>query len=331
MAPWSVQKTELGLIYLSASGLMLFDGQHARCITDVRIPPHILRGTSAQLAVSDYLFQPTLTTYLYGALSEEDGTLGSLMTSNFHNTNPVDGINNDIRSFYYNGKYYIYWNNRDRLNGATHEVGGNYQSHTTLCVDLRVQGFPITTLSMKPWDVFVDDQQKAYVLGNMPNDMTEFVYRQANMIAETQESGGEYGRTKYIYDFDGNRDVQIPYHLRTGQQTLDTPTVQKRFSGIKIHSEHYRGELHVRTYIDDKYVCDGRITPYTNAQKSITINLPSGRSTGYSIDVEVAGTVPIRAFEFIYDDVATTAMSEMHAARDNPMIPKGLNYFSYGD
>ncbi len=330
IAPWSAQKTELGLIYLSSSGLMLFDGQHARCITDVRIPPHVLRGASAQLSASDYLFQPTVTTYLYGALSEEDGTLGSIKTANFHSTNPVDGIVYDVRSFYYNGKYYMYWVNKSTA-GFLPNVAGNYQSHTTICVDLRVQGFPVTTLSMKPWDVFVDDQQKAYVLGNMPNDMTEFVYRQANMIADVQESGGEYGKTKFIYDFDGNRDVLIPYHVRTGQQTLGSPTAQKRFYGVKIYSEHYRGELHVRVYVDDKYVCDGRVTPYSNAQKSVMINLPNGRSTGYSIDVEVAGTVPIRAFEFVYDTVVTTANGAVLSAQNNQLIPKGLNYFSYGE
>jgi hypothetical protein len=189
---------------------------------------------------------------------------------------------------------------------------------------------------MKPWDVFVDDQQKAYVLGRMPTEnssalMTQFVLWQAHMVADTQTIGGKYsyGMDKFIYDLDGNNDVKIPYHLRTGQQTLNIPTIPKRFYGIKFYSEHYQGELHVRVYIDDKYVCDGRVVPYLNSTKAIMINLPNNRNIGYSIDVEVAGTVPLRAFEFLYDEIETTLIKEAHSVQNSPPLPNGPNSYRY--
>lgn len=46
IAPYSVQKTSYGLIYLSHRGLMLFDGTHAKPLTDARIKPKTLLGPS---------------------------------------------------------------------------------------------------------------------------------------------------------------------------------------------------------------------------------------------------------------------------------------------
>lgn len=39
-----------------------------------------------------------------------------------------------------------------------------YEAHSTLCIDLMAEGMPITTLGLKPIDVFVDEFEDAYVL-----------------------------------------------------------------------------------------------------------------------------------------------------------------------
>ena len=46
VAPYSVQKTSYGLIYLSHRGLMIFNGTHAKPLTDTRIRPKTLLGPS---------------------------------------------------------------------------------------------------------------------------------------------------------------------------------------------------------------------------------------------------------------------------------------------
>lgn len=46
VAPYSVQKTSYGLIYLSHRGLMVFNGTHAKPLTDTRVRPKTLLGPS---------------------------------------------------------------------------------------------------------------------------------------------------------------------------------------------------------------------------------------------------------------------------------------------
>ena len=58
IAPRSVQKTGAGLVYLSKRGLMLFDGQVARCITDMKVPgkffTHPSVGADSIYSISEF-------------------------------------------------------------------------------------------------------------------------------------------------------------------------------------------------------------------------------------------------------------------------------------
>ena len=69
-------------------------------------------------------------------------------------TVPVDGPIRAIGSFYYDGKYCIYWKHGY----------DNYKSHTALFIDLQAQGTPITTSSIRIADAFVDSNENVYVL-----------------------------------------------------------------------------------------------------------------------------------------------------------------------
>jgi hypothetical protein len=154
IAPYTVQKTNKGLVYLSKRGLMIFDGMNAQCITDNRIPSNMLLGPSKLLYPVNFWWMPTKLGYFYGNFAFNDGVYYPDESANrFYQTNPIPSAIYDIKSFYHNGRYFLVYVKSDY-----------YSAHTTICIDLQVEGFPITTLGMKPIDVIVNELDDAYVL-----------------------------------------------------------------------------------------------------------------------------------------------------------------------
>ena len=88
----------------------------------------------------------------YMDLAGEDSILGSAYVFNLDNTKPIDGYNRFIKSFYHLGKYYLFY------------TGDDYAANTAVCVDMQMEGFPITTLGMKALDAHVDEYEQAFVL-----------------------------------------------------------------------------------------------------------------------------------------------------------------------
>ena len=177
IAPYTVQKTNKGLIYLSKRGLMIFDGMDAQCITDNRIPSNMLLGPSKLENPVDFWWMPTKLGYFYGNFAFNDGVYFTDESANrFYQTNPIPSAIYDIKSFYHNGRYYLVYTTSDF-----------YSAHTTLCVDLQIEGFPITTLGLKPIDVIVNELDDAYALfGNQGNgDLTNLsTFKAQNSEAE---------------------------------------------------------------------------------------------------------------------------------------------------
>ena len=177
IAPYTVQKTNKGLIYLSKRGLMIFNGMDAQCITDNRIPSNMLLGPSKLENPVDFWWMPTKLGYFYGNFAFNDGVYFTDESANrFYQTNPIPSAIYDIKSFYHNGRYYLVYTTSDF-----------YSAHTTLCVDLQIEGFPITTLGLKPIDVIVNELDDAYALfGNQGNgDLTNLsTFKAQNSEAE---------------------------------------------------------------------------------------------------------------------------------------------------
>ena len=153
-APHSVQATDRGLMYLSKRGIMLFDGTHSICLTDTKIPGTFLTAPSRLATAYPFWWLPTLMTRNYMDLAGEDGILGSSYVFNLDNTKTIEGFNRNIKSFYHLGKYYLYY------------TGDNYAANTAVCVDMQLDGYPITTLGLKALDAHVDEYEQAYVLLN---------------------------------------------------------------------------------------------------------------------------------------------------------------------
>lgn len=147
--------TEAGLIYVSRRGVMSFDGMHAKCITDDKLPSSFFTGTSFQQYNSNASLVATLDSYNYANSIAEDGLIG-LVTEGISNKNTVGvtGVNYDMQAFYHNGKYYIYWNNQSL----------NYGAHTTLVIDLQSTNFPVSTLPLRITSAHVSENGRIYTI-----------------------------------------------------------------------------------------------------------------------------------------------------------------------
>jgi len=177
IAPYSVQKTNNGLAYLSKRGVMLFDGMNAQCITDNRIQSNMLLGPSKLQTPVNFWWIPTKLGYFYGNFAFNDGVYYPDESANrFYQTNPVPSAIYDIKSFYHNGRYFLVYTKSDY-----------YSAHTTICIDLQVEGFPITTLGLKPIDIVVNELDDVYFLvDNQSNgDLTNLsTFKAQNSEAE---------------------------------------------------------------------------------------------------------------------------------------------------
>lgn len=109
IAAHSVQKTQQGLVYLSKRGIMLFNGSEAICISDNKIPATSITGPSRLKEHINYYWIPTLMGRNYADFAGEDGITGDDYAFSMDNTNTIEGINKSVRSFYSQGKYFLFF------------------------------------------------------------------------------------------------------------------------------------------------------------------------------------------------------------------------------
>lgn len=291
VAPYSVQKTLSGLIYLSNIGLMVFDGMHARCITDQKVPGKMIIGPSLLSPDVGFWWLPTTKTYLYANQTAQDGVPGVSMASpSIIGTNPIPWPIYEIRSFYFNGKYFLFWAGRN-----------HYQAHTCLVVDTQMEGFPVTTMSMKLMDVVVDETGSAFALADYSpsgdTDMAKYLIEQAKLTPVDTFSGVTSNRSVWEL-FAGQRN--IPMRVRTGRMSIGNPTENKKFKYIEFYGA---GTLQVRVFIDGSEVVTATLDEIEKPLKPRKIGIPlsKGRS-GYVLDVEFVGDIAHAAMEVTYED-----------------------------
>ena len=118
----------------------------------------------------------------------------------------------------------------------------------------------------------------------------------------SQSLAGGYTTTPIVVELFANEALQLPFHIRTGQQCLDDIAERKVFKYVEFHGNGQNpGTLRVRIYIDGRYICDGKVTLSESPTKHRKVNLPIGKRIGYTIDVEAAGSASLRAIEFTHD------------------------------
>lgn len=138
------------------------------------------------------------------------------------------------------------------------------------------------------------------------SDFTAFQFVESTMSTDnTLFAGGDRGKIYELFVDDANR---IPFHIRTGQQAFGNAAERKRFHYLEFHGYGpLSGTLWVRIYIDGRYVCDGKSVTSENPNKIRRVNIPVTKCIGYTIDVEFAGDIPLRALEFAFSPMASTS------------------------
>lgn len=158
-APNSVQHTAAGLMYASPRGLMAFQAELNTSIpiTDGKLDPTIFSGASG----SPYDWWPTwwMPTRSSAAWAKCTRDLpsadGSQRERTIDETVPSIGVFEDIRSFYWRGRYYLYF------------TGQTFGHHGTIVVDTtrrNESGYPIFHLGLRPTHVHVTDRDRAFLI-----------------------------------------------------------------------------------------------------------------------------------------------------------------------
>lgn len=299
IAPYSVQATTTGLVYLSKRGVMLFDGMKAVCITDVKIPAKNIYGPSKLLNSVDFWWIPTKLGYFYSNFANPDTILQTDKAGNrLYNTKPIQTPIYDIKSFYHYGKYYMYFTGTDF-----------YEGQTCLVIDLQVNGFPITTLGMKAVDVFVDEFEDAYALfdnaGNAVNDdnLEVNLINWAKFKLENCKSEPSYQYTSNpglsvwkLFSGDG----LIPIGLRSGQKGFGNSSERRRYETLEFYGD---GFIYCRLFVDGRWVGDNKIVATEAPTKPRKFNLPRGQRVGYVLDFEAFGETNKMVVEYVYSEM----------------------------
>ena len=156
-APNSVQHTAAGLVYLSPRGLMAFQLELNTSvpITDGKLDPSVFTAASASKEWPCWWI-PTRSSAAWAKCINGLPTAdGNQVERTMANNLPMVGIIEDARSFYWRGKYYLYF------------TGPAFGNHGTLMVDTtrrNESGYPVFHFGLRPTHAHVTDRDQAFVL-----------------------------------------------------------------------------------------------------------------------------------------------------------------------
>jgi hypothetical protein len=303
IAPHSVQATSFGLIYLSKRGLMLTNGQVAKCISEGKVKPSFFTATSKQTEDFKFWWIPTVGSYFYANLVSGFGyDNNKQQISKFRDIRELTGINNTIRSFVWNGKYFMFWSNAP---------SDDFSGHTAICIDLAVESLPITTLGINAVDIISDENDNVYALFANQGNGSQENYNEF----KSQVRQGIYDISKFkdnpglsIWQLFAG-DNFIPMTIRTGYKRIDSNMVKNGVQQIgnpfdtKVYDyiDFYgNGNVVAKAYIDGDYIISGEVVMEQTYKKPRRLNLPAGKRTGYNLDIEVYGSTSKVVMEIAY-------------------------------
>jgi hypothetical protein len=166
IAPYSLQSTAAGLVFLTRRGLVAFRAQtnNTEPISEDKM------GTSVLLSASG---TPEDDTFPFWCIPSRHGAFWAKLTRDLPTADPnrlertmSDSLPLtwpllDIRSFYHKGKYYLYY---PQMTGAANA----FKMHGTVVVDCTKAGYPMTTLGIKPMAVHVSESGRVFAIMNDP-------------------------------------------------------------------------------------------------------------------------------------------------------------------
>jgi hypothetical protein len=151
VAPFSVQSSNRGLMWLSKTGLVIStNGFMAECLTSEKISGRYFYAPSTagvynnQSVGYGWWLPPTQTVQFAESMREEQIDKSMYPVSQVSSDLPIPELMTDIRSFYWDNRYAIYF-----VGASEHARSG------CIMVDMASEGMPVTTLPIKPIDAHV--------------------------------------------------------------------------------------------------------------------------------------------------------------------------------
>lgn len=289
IAPFSVQKTSYGLIYLSARGLMRYTGgMSVEPLTEARLESRTLLAPSSLKVDWAFWWLPTKAGQAFAAQTRHHPSPDvNNIAPALNDTRVIDGPMNNIRSFVFDGKYHLYY------------AGDPHGAGTTWVIDLTDPERPITTMGLRPLDVHVTSMEQCFLLlpDFKPNGGAFQVFRNAQVTIDQTLAGTTAPTTARVLARWGKGRERIGWYIRSGPMSQGRPTVRKRYRYLEFYGS---GSVEARVSVDGTVVAQGVVSAIETPSHARRLNLPRS-CRGYAMDVELAGSAELMALSLAFD------------------------------
>lgn len=297
-APNSVQHTAAGLMYSSPRGLMAFQAELNTSvpISDGKLDPSIFSGPSSTSGDAwPTWWIPTRSSAAWAkctrGLPSADGQQSERMVDE---TIPAIQLIEDARSFYWRGRYYLYF------------TGATFGRHGTIVVDTtrrNESGYPIFHLGLRPVHAHVTDRDQAFLLLKQ-FDNAKVLDLQACQLSKTNDTSSLLnvgpGYSMQLAELSQMEGEFIPFGVRTGPMGKPDPGLMRKYQAVEINGE---GKALVMVWVQGRLVASGVLFAQEGPRRARRLNIPRGLGNGYDIDIFIAHQGRLTGYEVFYDEV----------------------------
>lgn len=301
--PNTVQHTAAGLMYLSPRGLMSFQAglNSSIPITDGKLEASIFSAASSTASSRwpTWWIPPRLTAAWAKCTRDLPTADGRQRERMLDDTLPMRGVNEDIRSFYWRGKYYLYF------------TGDFFGRHGTIMVDTtrrNESGYPIFHVGLRPEHVHVTKRDEAFLLLRQPNgasmsigditDLQTCILSPDNDTTALESVG--VGFTSILAELSPREGAPVPFTIRTGPISRPDPGLLKQFSAIEVNGE---GRAYVMAWVDGRLAGWGTLFAQEGPKRPRRLKLKRGLRNGYTLDLFIAFQGRLTGYEVFYEMV----------------------------
>lgn len=303
MGSLTVQNTPIGFVYLTNDGLAVFNPYSNK--SEKLVPQKLLKRFFYSPSVCSTNFPhwyiPARKTFAYTYLLRffaEPKRAG--MAAQIDNVVPITGNIEYIRSFFHDGKYYLYYSG-----------DANYANHTILSVDLRHQDPIVSMLNFRPLDVHVNEFGFCYMLmpsvkvSGVDSDGTSTLA--AAVALESALPDVDTGLTtavrnegvSYLFTWHPQTGNTADLFLNSGPIVIKKPNERKHWRKVELHGRRAGQTAMMSCYADDANLSPngaGQLTTSESPSRVRQYNLPRW-SKGYNLRAEVSGQIDLVGLE----------------------------------
>lgn len=294
-APYSIQATPKGIIFLGQEGLCLFDvgsNQVVPLFPD-RLTRRFFLAPSKPSADFGHWWIPGNHSFAYTFLTRNfPGTKRAGMVSHLDDQPTWPEEWKVPRSFYSNGRYYLYY----------WDENTDYRLHGMLEVSLEGQQPVARLIGLRPMASHVTAVGNAYLLLPGSSGSLSSVLALEGEAPDTDTGAGSLSPgSPAVYRFGDELGTASTICIRTGPMNA---AINER-AWWKSVSFHGKGSGTVKMWLDGWDITAGGAAEFVATDNDTTsdartVKLPRG-ACGYSLDLEIGGNFEMLACEITFD------------------------------